>query len=80
MSDEWTSLFLLHLVFLDFHQEILALFFFCSDFPKDIPLDFPQRETCSKGYFENRNWQLLDLKPQPSSLFTTGKFFAGIGD
>ena len=64
----------------DFREEIFALFFFCSDFPKDAPLEFPRRETCSKGYFENWIWQLQDLKPQPSSLFTIGKIFAGIGD
>jgi hypothetical protein len=35
------------------HDIFFAFFFFCSDFLFDIPLDFPRRETCSKGYFEN---------------------------
>jgi hypothetical protein len=43
-------------------------------------LYFLQRETCSKWYLEDWNWQLQDSKRQPSSLFTIGKIFDGVGD
>jgi hypothetical protein len=84
LPDEWTS----GLLFFSFSAALSFSRFmqrdFCSlissDFPQDCLLDFPQRETCSKWYLENWNWQLQDLKRQPSSLFTIGKIFAGVGD
>ncbi len=83
LRDEWTSgllFFCCTEFFLELREEIFALLSFCSDFPQDCPLDFPRRETCSKWYLENWNWQLQDLKRQPSSLFTIGKISAGVGD
>jgi len=77
---QWVMSELLLFFCSDYCKEIFALFYFCSDFPQDCPLEFPRRETCSKWYFENWNWQLQDSKPQPSSLFTIGKIFAGVGD
>jgi hypothetical protein len=64
----------------DYCKEIFALFFFFSDYPLGISAGFSAKRDLLKKILENQNLQLRHLNPQSSSLFYHGKFFAGTGD
>jgi hypothetical protein len=64
----------------DYRKEIFALFFFFSDYPSGISTGLSVKRDLLKKILENQNLHLRHLNPHSLSLFTNENVFAGTGD